>query len=114
MLNPCMVVINDKTLLFQIFTIPKVFAYMWSLDVSVRNDKVYYYMLKKFPNKIPEVPWARTGERFMHDEDVPDQHKKSITTIQTLSSLNYMIKFYLTLMQIKPICLMLIWRLLIR
>jgi asparagine synthase (glutamine-hydrolysing) len=76
MLNPCMEVINDKTPLFQIFTSPKVFAYMWSLDVSVRNDKVYYYMLKKFPNKISEIPWARTGKRFMHDEDVPDQHKK--------------------------------------
>jgi asparagine synthase (glutamine-hydrolysing) len=71
-----MEVINDKTPLFQIFTSPKVFAYMWSLDVSVRNDKVYYYMLKKFSNKISEVPWARTGKRFMHDEDTPDQHKK--------------------------------------
>jgi asparagine synthase (glutamine-hydrolysing) len=76
MLNPCMEVINDKTPLFQIFTSPKVFAYMWSLDVSVRNDKVYYYMLKKFSNKISEVPWARTGKRFMHDHDIPDQHKK--------------------------------------
>jgi len=76
MLNPCMEVINDKTPLFQIFTSPKVFAYMWSLDVSVRSDKVYYYMLKKFPNKISKVPWARTGKRFMHDEDIPDQHKK--------------------------------------
>jgi asparagine synthase (glutamine-hydrolysing) len=76
MLNPCMEVINDKTPLFQIFTSPKVFAYMWSLDVSVRNDKVYYYMLKKFPKEISEVPWARTGKRFMHNEDVPDQHKK--------------------------------------
>jgi asparagine synthase (glutamine-hydrolysing) len=71
-----MEVTNDKTPLFQIFTSPKVFAYMWSLDVRVRNDKVYYYMLKKFPNKISEIPWARTGKRFMHDEDVPDQHTK--------------------------------------
>jgi asparagine synthase (glutamine-hydrolysing) len=76
MLNPCMEVINDVTPLFQIFTSPKVFAYMWSLDVSVRNDKVYYYMLKKFPDKISEVPWARTGKRFMHDEDIADGHKK--------------------------------------
>ena len=76
MLNPCMEVINDITPLFQIFTSPKVFAYMWSLDVSVRNDKVYYCMLKKFPDEISKVPWARTGKRFMHDEDIPDQHKK--------------------------------------
>jgi asparagine synthase (glutamine-hydrolysing) len=76
MLNPCMEVINDRTPLFQIFTSPKVFGYMWSLDTSVRNDKVYYYMLKKFPDKISEVPWARTGKRFMHDKDIADQHKR--------------------------------------
>jgi asparagine synthase (glutamine-hydrolysing) len=76
MLNPCMEVINDKTPLFQIFTSPKVFGYMWSLDVSVRNDNVYYYMLKKFCDEISEVPWARTGKRFMHDEDIADQHNK--------------------------------------
>ena len=76
MLNPCMEVINDQTPLFQIFTSPKVFGYMWSLDVSVRNDKVYYHLLQKFSDKISEVPWSRTGKRFMHDEDVPDEHKK--------------------------------------
>lgn len=77
MLNPCMEVINDVTPLFQIFTSPKVFGYMWSLDVSVRNDKVYFYMLKKFPKKIHQVPWARTGKRFMYNDDLPDNHKRS-------------------------------------
>lgn len=76
MLNPCMEVINDRTPVFQIFTCPKVFGFMWSLDVSVRNDKVYYHMLKKFSETISQVPWARTGKRFMHNEDIPDQHKK--------------------------------------
>gem|GEM_PF-6059312 len=28
---------------------------MWSLNLNVRNDKVYYYVLKKFPDKFPEV-----------------------------------------------------------
>lgn len=76
MLNPCMEVINDQTPLFQIFTSPKVFGYMWSFDVSVRNDKVYYYLLKKFSKSISEVPWARTGKRFMENDDIPDQHQK--------------------------------------
>jgi hypothetical protein len=58
-------------------------------------------MLKKFPDKISEVPWARTGKRFMHDEDVPDQHKKSTTTIQTLFNLNCMIKFQPMWLKIK-------------
>lgn len=41
MLNLCMEVINDKAPLFKIFTSPNVIAYMRSLEVSVRNDKVY-------------------------------------------------------------------------
>ena len=74
-LNACMEVINDKTPLYQIFTSPKVFGYMWSLDLSVRNDKVYFYLLEKFSTKISQIPWARTGKRFMIDEE-PDKFKK--------------------------------------
>jgi len=76
MLNPCMEVINDKTPLHQIFTSPKVFGYMWSLDVSIRNDKVYFYLLQKFSDKISQIPWARTGKRFLENEDVADQLNK--------------------------------------
>lgn len=76
MLNPCMEVIHERTPLFQIFTRPKVFGYMWSLDVGVRNDKVYYHLLQKFSYKISEIPWARTGKRYMHEEDTPDLYMK--------------------------------------
>ena len=64
MLNPCMKVIHQNIPVFQLFTSPAVFGYMWSLDPGMRNDEVYLEMLKKYFPELWDIPWARTGLRY--------------------------------------------------
>ncbi len=77
-LNQCMSVINEKIPLFQAFTSPEVFGYMWSLSPEVRNDKIYYHILNKYFPGLLELPWARTGCRYLSENcDKPDNYLKN-------------------------------------
>jgi hypothetical protein len=76
MLNPCMEVINEKVPLFQAFTDPKVFGFMWSLDFSLRNNEVYKELPKFFKTDLCDIPWARTGKPYGDMEAQEDQWKK--------------------------------------
>lgn len=84
MLNPCMEVINEKKPLRQIFTSPKVFRLMWGLDINLRNDTIYYQLLKLLPYEITSIPWARTGKRYGHNEDLADNFTKTHQNYQTI------------------------------
>ncbi|MEH7381381.1 asparagine synthase-related protein [Bacillus sp. JJ1533] len=78
MLNPCMNVINQSIPLYQAFTTPGTFGFMWSLDGSLRNDKVYFHFLDLLDPSLKELPWARTGKLFMvEDSPVLDDLPKS-------------------------------------
>lgn len=61
MLNPCMSVIDKKIPLFQMFTAPKVFGFMWSLHPKLRNDNIYKIILEEKNRELLKIPWARTG-----------------------------------------------------
>ncbi|MEH0714111.1 asparagine synthase-related protein [Vibrio owensii] len=63
-LNACMEVIDDKIPLYQMFTAPDVFGFMWSLDSSCRNDDNYERLLELLPGNLLDIPWARTGHRY--------------------------------------------------
>jgi len=76
MLNPCMELINDKVEMYQAFTHPDVFGYMWSLHPKLRNDDVYKHLLKRLNPDLLTIPWARTGLRYPLKEGVPDEFKK--------------------------------------
>ena len=76
MLNPCMEVINDKTPIYQLFTHPSVYGYIWSFDSNVRNDSIYYSLLKKIDPILQEIPWARTGLIY-GKTGIPDNYKKT-------------------------------------
>src|SRR6056297_2481074 len=76
-LNPCMEIINQKTPVYQAFTSPDVFGFMWSIDPRRRGDKIYKYILEKFDNNLKEVPWARTGKKYLRDEDINDDLKRN-------------------------------------
>ena len=75
-LNPCMEIINQKIPVYQAFTSPEVYGFMWSIDPKKRGDKIYKYILEKFDNKLKEVPWSRTGKRYLKDKDLSDNLKK--------------------------------------
>lgn len=76
MLNPCMNVINKNMPLYQMFTSPEVFGYIWSINPDYRTDLIYKNLLEKYCPELLEIPWARTGIRYPEKEGEPDQYKK--------------------------------------
>ncbi len=72
MLNPCMGIINQKTPVYQIFTDPKVFGFMWSLDPSIRGNDIYEKLFEMYSPSLLEIPWARTGLRYGDTSGTPD------------------------------------------
>ena len=76
MLNPCMELINDKVPFRQAFTAPDVFGYMWSLDPTLRGNAPYKKLLNKLDPFLSELPWARTGKRYLESDDQPDHLSK--------------------------------------
>lgn len=76
MLNPCMSLINKKIPLYQMFSAPEVFGYMWSLHPDCRTDKVYLHILEKYAPELLDIPWARNGVRYLSENETPDQFKK--------------------------------------
>ena len=57
-----MTVINANAHLYQMFTAPEVYSFIWSLHPSLRGDEIY---IKLFKNHIPilaNFPWARTNK----------------------------------------------------
>lgn len=77
MLNTCMETINDYTPVYQLYTHPSVYSFMWSLDVSLRNDFIYLKMLKKIEPVLMEIPWARTGLAYGKTSGISDSFKRS-------------------------------------
>jgi asparagine synthase (glutamine-hydrolysing) len=61
MLNPCMEIISENVPLYQAFTDLKFYSFVWSLDISIRNDSIYSHVLKRLNPILSELPWARTG-----------------------------------------------------
>ncbi|MCP4541875.1 MAG: hypothetical protein GY832_32500 [Chloroflexi bacterium] len=76
MLNPCMAVINEKIPLLQIFSKPSVFGFMWSWSPKVRNDTVYRCILDLFETSFLDIPWARTGKKYLSQETKFDDLSK--------------------------------------
>jgi asparagine synthase (glutamine-hydrolysing) len=77
MLNPCMEVINDRVPVFQAFTQPAVFGFMWSLSPDLRNDDIYHALLKNFPTDLSDIPWARTGKIYGETDGEADRFLKT-------------------------------------
>lgn len=76
MLNSCMNVINKTTPLYQMFSSPEVFGYIWSLSPDIRTDMIYRCLLENFCPQLLDIPWARTGLRYPEVNGVPDHFKK--------------------------------------
>ncbi len=76
-LNPCLSVINEKIPLFQVFTDPKVFGFMWSIHPKLRNNEIYKIILNNFKTDLTKIPWARTGLIFDQTKGQPDTYSKN-------------------------------------
>lgn len=76
MLNPCLSLINERIPLFQVFSDPFVFGYMWALSPKVRNDKIYLNILNQTKTEIADIPWAKTGMKYPIRSGKPDDLEK--------------------------------------
>lgn len=56
-----MSVIHHRAPVYQVFTHPSVYSYMWSLHPSARTDDVYRALLKILGPAVASIPWARTN-----------------------------------------------------
>jgi asparagine synthase (glutamine-hydrolysing) len=63
-LNSCMCIIDDSIPLYQMFTAPDVYGYIWSLHPKCRNDDIYFHLLSMLPGNLVQIPWARTGAKY--------------------------------------------------
>ncbi|MCK5219931.1 hypothetical protein KAR10_10415 [bacterium] len=60
-LNHAMSVINSYCRLYQMFTHPGVYSYMWSLHPWLRFDEIYARTLAKLYPELARLPWARSN-----------------------------------------------------
>ena len=56
-----MSVINHFCSVYQMFTDPSVYSYMWSLHPSLRAGEVYAVLLERLHPNLARLPWARTN-----------------------------------------------------
>lgn len=71
-LQACMNIIWSHRPLFQAFTSPALYEFMWSLSPEIRRDGIYELLLKRLPGKVCDIPWARTGRAYGSTSAEPD------------------------------------------
>jgi len=62
MIAHVMTIINRYCSLYQMFTDPEVYGYMWSIHPSVRDDRIYAALLTQLDQRLARLPWARTNK----------------------------------------------------
>jgi len=55
-------VINRYANIYQMFTSPDVYEFIWSLHPSKRDDNIYMSLLKNHFPELAKVPWARNNK----------------------------------------------------
>ncbi len=76
-LNQCMAYINESVPVYQVFTSQSIYELIWSIDPTLRNDKLYLNILNLTKPELLEIPWARTGVKYLSElEEAPDDLDK--------------------------------------
>ena len=57
--------INGKAHVYQMFTSPDVYKFMWSLHPAIRNDEIYLKLLTNHLGELSQLPWARTNKALV-------------------------------------------------
>ena len=55
-------VIDSYCTVYQMFTHPSVYSYMWSIHPALRFDNVYAELLQQLDPRLARLPWARTNK----------------------------------------------------
>lgn len=61
-LSHALTIINKHCKIYQMFTDPSVYSFMWSIHPAYRNDDVYAEALTQLDSRLAQAPWARTNK----------------------------------------------------
>ena len=77
MISQSMMAVQEFRPLYQMFTDPSVYSFMWALHPACRTNDIYAHLLEKLHPVLAELPWARTNKSLTgvstHAEDLPKQ-----------------------------------------
>ena len=62
MIAHVMNVINGYSNLYQMFTAPSVYQYVWSIHPACRDNRMYAHLLELLHPTLARIPWARTNK----------------------------------------------------
>ena len=65
MLAQTMSIINNWCSVYQMFTHPDVYGYIWSIHPGLRGDRLYHYLLESIDSRLSQMPWARTNRALL-------------------------------------------------
>lgn len=57
-------IINNYARIYQMFTAPDVYGFMWSLHPTRRDDEIYAALLENELPGLARIPWPRTNRAF--------------------------------------------------
>jgi asparagine synthase (glutamine-hydrolysing) len=58
-------VINNFANVYQMFTDPELYEFIWSIHPSIRDDEIYNTILTKYLPELSKIPWARNNKAII-------------------------------------------------
>lgn len=58
-------IMNKESNVYQMFTSPPVYEYIWGIHPSFRGDEIYAHLLNDFYPELARIPWARTNKALV-------------------------------------------------
>jgi asparagine synthase (glutamine-hydrolysing) len=70
MISQAMSIIDGPNKLYQMFTAPDVFGFMWSIHPCYRDDQPYAELLELLGHDLARLPWARTNKPLRRTDGI--------------------------------------------
>jgi len=83
MLNPCLGIINKDIPVYQTFSSPAVYGYMWSINPEKRSNRIYSIILNKYISELHEIPWSKTGIKYEDTGGISDNYNRDYHSYHT-------------------------------
>lgn len=75
--NPIFNYISEKIPVYQVFSAVETYKLMWSSNINLRDDHLYKEILMNYDSFLLEIPWARTGKKYLAKKGTPDSFLKN-------------------------------------
>ena len=72
-------IINSYANVYQMFTDPEVYQFMWTIHPSLRDNNIYSNLLEDYLPELARIPWARTnsslsGKTLFQNDNLKSQY----------------------------------------